>query len=247
LAKFEACWDQLPQLASLGAQKNFTLFMARLRERGAFTTDSIYFERLVAKAILFKKADRIVANLQFGGYKANIVYYTIARLSHATAQRLDLGRIWEQQDLDEDLQDAIAELSEIAFKVIAELTPHGANVTEWCKRDQCWRLMKEQPWTVPMAVERSLVASGRRAAAPSATNGQRDEDPLIEEMTAVGADGWLALSNWAKETGNLQPWQRKIAYDIGVRIKRGRDPSYKQAVQGKRIVDAAAERGFHPG
>ncbi len=53
---------------------------------------TIYFERLIAKAILFKKTDRIVARQEFGGYKANIVYYTIAKLSHATAQRLEPRR-----------------------------------------------------------------------------------------------------------------------------------------------------------
>jgi hypothetical protein len=248
LAKYETCWDQLPHLASLGAQKNFTLFMGRLRERGSFIPDATYFERLVAKAILFKETDRVVAGMQFGGYKANIVYYTIACLSHVTAQRLNLAAIWEHQDLDDDLREAIGDLSHLAFYVITELTPRGANVTEWCKREQCWRLMQEQPWTLPHQVERSLVGRRRGDVSESASsNGQGDEDRLIAEVAAIGGDGWLALSNWAKETGNLQSWQRKIAYDIGVRIKRGREPSYKQAVQGKRIVEAAADRGYHPG
>lgn len=248
LAKYETCWDQLPHLASLGAQKSFTLFMSRLRERGPLTPDPAYFERLVAKAILFKTTDRIVASTQFGGYKANIVYYTIARLSHVTAQRLNLIAIWEQQDLDDDLQNAIADLCHLAYYVIADLTPSGANVTEWCKREQCWRLAKEQPWTLPPAVARSLVAGTRSTPGLSGTtNGQpEEEDGLISEMTEVGGEAWLALSNWAKETGNLQSWQRKIAYDIGVRIKRGREPSHKQAVQGKRILEAAAERGYRP-
>jgi AIPR protein len=249
LAKFETCWDQLPHVASLGAQKNFTLFMARLGERGASTPDAGHFERLIAKAILFKTTDRIVAKKTFGGYKANIVYYTIARLSHATAQRLDLHAIWELQAVQPAVEDALGDLAEIAFHVIAELTPGGANVTEWSKREQCWRLMKEQRWTVPAAVEPLLVGRGSAgsSAAVAGSNGHMEQDhPLIAEMAAVGADGWLAISNWAKETDNLQSWQRKIAYDIGVRIKRGRDPSYKQAVQGKKIVDAARQRGFSP-
>src|SRR5262249_39029933 len=77
VAKFEAVWDQYPHLASLGAQKNFIHFMTRMKERGGLTPDAMYFERLIAKAILFKKTDRIVAQQEFGGYKANIVYYTI--------------------------------------------------------------------------------------------------------------------------------------------------------------------------
>lgn len=246
LAKYEMCWDQLPHVVSLGAQKNFTHFMAGLQTRGVGEPDPAYFERLIAKAILFKATDRIVAAKQFGGYKANIVYYTIARLSHATAQRVDLTGIWEGQIISTELQQAVSELSEVAFGVIAEKTPNGANVTEWCKREQCWRLMREQPWNVPRPLQSLLVAMGP-AASRSNLNGDRsdvEDDPLVAEMAAIGGDGWLAIANWAKETSNLAPWQRKLAYDIGVRMKRGRDPSAKQAAQGKKIAATARELGF---
>ena len=69
-------------------------------------------------------------------------------------------------------------------------------------------------------------------------------DPAVEECAGIDPDSWFALSNWAKETSNLQPWQRKLAYDIGVRIKRGRPPSPKQAQYGKRILDEARRLGF---
>ena len=63
-----------------------------------------YFERLVAKAILWKRTERLVTEQQFGGYRANIVAYAIAKLSHSTAQRIDLGRIWSEQALDPTLE-----------------------------------------------------------------------------------------------------------------------------------------------
>ena len=51
---------------------------------------------LVAKAILFRRAERLVSAQEFGGYRANIVTYTLALLSNKTAQRIDLERIWER-------------------------------------------------------------------------------------------------------------------------------------------------------
>ncbi len=251
IAKFEAPWDQFPHLASLGAQKNFILFMTRMKDRGAFNPDGIYFQRLVAKAILFKKTDRIVARQEFGGYKANIVYYTIAKLSHATAQRLNLTEIWDEQDISPPVEAALEELCHVAYRVIAELTPGGANVTEWAKKEQCWRLMREQPWDVPASLRRHLV--GRTAGgsdesglvtAPDADNAA--EAAVIAEVSAVGPDGWLALASWAKETGNLAAWQRGLAFGIGVRLRRGSDPTMKQAIQGKKILDAAASVGYVP-
>ncbi len=47
----------------------------------------------------------------------------------------------------------------MAYHVIAERAPSGANVTEWAKREQCWRLMREQPWDVPP----SLSSTSRRS------------------------------------------------------------------------------------
>src|SRR5690606_13438191 len=78
LAKYENTWMQLPHIVSLGAQKNFNEFTIRLKERGRVDVDARYFEHLIAKAIIFSRADRIVHDQNFGGYKANIVTYTIA-------------------------------------------------------------------------------------------------------------------------------------------------------------------------
>ena len=61
LAKFENTWAQRPWEVSQGAQKNFTAFMLALHRRGPVQPDVAYFQRLVAKAILFRRAERIVS------------------------------------------------------------------------------------------------------------------------------------------------------------------------------------------
>ena len=73
LAKFENTWDQLPHIVSRGAQKSFVHFMERLEARGRFEPDAEYLRALVAKAILFKRTERLVTEQNFGGYRANIV------------------------------------------------------------------------------------------------------------------------------------------------------------------------------
>ena len=54
----------------------------------------------------------------------------------------------------------------------------------------------------------------------------------------------MALSSWAKETGNLQSWERSLAFNLGKLARQGRTPSRKQATQGKRILDEARRLGF---
>ncbi|NLW12223.1 MAG: AIPR family protein, partial [Clostridiaceae bacterium] len=73
LAKYENTWDQMPYFVSEGAQKNFKRFTLRLEERQLPLPNQEYYQCLIAKAILFKQAEKIVQRMQYGGYRANIV------------------------------------------------------------------------------------------------------------------------------------------------------------------------------
>jgi hypothetical protein len=89
-----------------------------LAARGGFDVDETYFKRLIAKAILFKRAEKLVQDEQFGGYRANIVTYTLAYLAHQTAQCIDLDKIWREQRISAVLQDAIRVTSRKIHQVI---------------------------------------------------------------------------------------------------------------------------------
>jgi hypothetical protein len=141
LAKFEHTWDQLPHIVSLGAQKNFAKFTVGLAEKSRPEPDETYFNQLIAKAILFKSAEKIVQNEKFGGYRANIVTYTLAYLSYRMQQGIDLDRIWKQQSLTPSLQQAIQVISREVHQVITN-PPDGRNVTEWCKKESCWKAIQ---------------------------------------------------------------------------------------------------------
>jgi hypothetical protein len=248
VAKYENTWDQLPHIVSRGAQKSFVEFMQRLEQRGRFEPEIDYFRHLVAKAILFKRAERIVTEQAFGGYRANIVTYSVALISHHTAQRLDLDRIWEHQDIDEPTARTIADLSHQVYAVLTD-PPGAANVTEYAKRETCWKRVRELSITLPDDLVAELVPVGRpaRSVASVGLSGvQPEEQQAIEKVTAVGADGWFALSRWAKQTENLQPWERSLAFSLGKLVRHGRSPSRKQAVQGERILEDAHRLGFRP-
>jgi hypothetical protein len=141
LAKFEHTWEQLPHVVSLGAQKNFAKFTVNLTENSPPEPDETYFIHLVAKAILFKSAEKIVQNEKFGGYRANIVTYTLAYLSYKSQQSIDLNQIWRHQHLTPSLQVSIQTISREIHQVITN-PPDGRNVTEWCKKESCWKAIQ---------------------------------------------------------------------------------------------------------
>ena len=160
LAKYENTWDQLPWQVSEGAQKNFHRFMLRLKERKGFIPDEIYYQHLIAKAILFRQAEKLVQKQQYGGYRANIVTYTLAFLSFKTAQRIDLDRIWKEQSLSPALENEIVEISRFIQKLIVN-PPGGANVGEWCKKEKCWHTIREYEYTLGDELQSELLSVAR--------------------------------------------------------------------------------------
>ena len=118
MAKFENTWDQLPYQVSEGAQKNFRRFTLRLNEHKAQLPDEKYYQNLVAKAIMFRRTEKLVQQQQYGGYRANIVTYTLAFLSFKTAQRINLERIWKEQGLTPALEQEIISVSRLVHESI---------------------------------------------------------------------------------------------------------------------------------
>jgi hypothetical protein len=246
LAKFENTWDQLPHIVGRGAQKNFAEFTLRLAERRRGEPDDAYYKHLIAKAILFRRAERLVSAQDFGGYRANIVAYTLAYISHATAHRINLDRIWDEQDVSEALREFIIDTSHQVYRTLTN-PPSAANITEWAKREACWQRVRALDVPPPTELDRELITlDGRQQGKPVTGIEAPDEEErsLIERIAKVPAETWLALSHWARETGNLQGWQRRIAYSLGVQARRGREPSRRQAVQAEKILEEAERLGF---
>jgi AIPR protein len=143
VAKYEMSWMQHPDIVSRGAETNFLEYIDRMIE-SKVKPDQQYFKNIIAKAILFKTVDRIVKNQDFGGYKANIVTYTIAYFSYINKGYMDFATIWENQKVDLDICEKLEKLSKIVFNHIIATPSDTTNVTQWCKKQRCWDKLKEK-------------------------------------------------------------------------------------------------------
>ena len=182
----------------------------------------------------------------FGGYRANIVTYTLAYLAHQTAHRIDLERIWRDQDISEALSDAIVQASHEVHTVLTK-PPGGANVTEWAKKEACWDRVRQLAVAVSSALEAELIPLHRSSKSKPVTGIEapdEEERRLIDDVASVPGETWFDLSHWAKQTDNLLGWQRAIAFTLGRLAKQGRNPSRKQAIQGIKILEEARRLGF---
>jgi hypothetical protein len=250
LAKILNSWSRLPHIVSSGAQKNFVSFMRNLREtRGStWEPDENFYRELIAKVILFNTATRIVRKEGFPAYRANIVCYLIAYLSHRTGGELDFDAVWKDQSVSTALETLLRSWSHPVAEAI-QASAGGRNVTEWCKKEGCWIAVKAGDLYLPQELppefaehhDNDTSIAKRPTLSP-------DERASLAECMKLSAEQWFALHLWGRRNGNLAEWQAGIAHTLSSYAAGGwqRMPSVKQARQAIRILEAAREQGAWP-
>lgn len=152
LAKFENVFDDHPRWVNLGSQKNFARYALRIGKEWEKSSDGfneLYFRRAIARGILFRATEKLVSAQPWynGGYRANIVAYTLSMLGEITKRRktsIDYHHIWAAQKVDDVLLQALIIIATAVNEDIIR-PPQGIfNISEWCKRESCWTRLLEQ-------------------------------------------------------------------------------------------------------
>ncbi len=150
LGRVENMWDAEPKWVNLGAQKNFVQFIDRVDKEWKHddkSFDAAYYKRAIARLLVFKATEKLVSAQEWyeGGYRANVVAYTIALASHLAKNRsmaLRYGQVWDCQAVSESLLDGLAELARHAFNALHSDDRAVQNVSEWAKRAALWERLK---------------------------------------------------------------------------------------------------------
>lgn len=146
-AKCIMCWLKYPHIVSKGLETNFIKYSEMIQEQKIGIPDDQFFCDLISQVILFKDCDKIVDEQNFGGYKAQINYYTIALLSEFYSNLVDFKYIWQHQRIS---PETALKIQELCYKVWNHFdNPYtngarGVNVTQWCKHEECWELLKKR-------------------------------------------------------------------------------------------------------
>ncbi|NVJ19163.1 AIPR family protein [Myxococcus sp. AM010] len=197
VATFIHCWEGRPHTVSLGAQKNFRTFAEGLARPGAeVVPDERYFQQLVARGILFRTCQQLAREMKIGAYRANVVSYSVAYLGHHAGNRVSLDRVWVEQRASREVEDAFAAI----LAPVEECLRHGAdgrNVTEWCKREECWTLVRALD--VPAVKQLGAAAAIPGKSMPRAGPKPREGSRPLEDLPALAR----ALSG--REVHDLRP------------------------------------------
>ncbi|WP_041855992.1 AIPR family protein [Candidatus Korobacter versatilis] len=218
LAKYENAWRQLPHLVSQGAQKNFLSFSSYASDawdKNEVQFNDEYFKRVVAKAILFRRTEQIVSKQRWyqGGYRANIVAYSISKLSRmieveAPGRALDFRSIWLRQALTPATETQIAKIAESVFDVIVNPAGGFQNITEWGKKELCWKRVAE--------LEIPLDSTFYKELADHESDLQQKKDSAVDQKIEIGieqqasvlqlgASYWKQIREFGAREGLLSP------------------------------------------
>ena len=141
-AKCAMCWLQNPHIVSKGLETNFVKYSEMIQNEEIGSPDEKFYCDLIAQVILFQRCDKIVDSQNFGGYKANINYYTIALLSAFHSDLVDFDYIWQKQCLTPELSDKIKTVCYKVWNHFMNPDVKGINITQWCKKEGCWEMLK---------------------------------------------------------------------------------------------------------
>lgn len=141
-AKCMMAWMRYPNVVSKGLETNFIEFSAMIKNGDVPKPSQESYISMISKVILFKECDKLVAKQNFGGYKAQINYYTIALLAEFHSDEVDDTDIWKRQGISPELSIRIEELIMKVWNHFMNPEVVGINITQWCKKEECWKLLK---------------------------------------------------------------------------------------------------------
>lgn len=138
LAKYINAWNKLPDIVSLGSQKNFDKFMNSIagpEGSEAPLPNVADFKAMIAKARIFRDTQKLIRPM-FQAFQANVTAYVISILADKLGDRIDLDRIWTRQSISPELMSQIATWAKEVNEVLHR-TAGGRMVSEWAKKPEC--------------------------------------------------------------------------------------------------------------
>lgn len=257
LAKFENVWDDHPKWVNLGAQKNFARYAGRIGKEWTKSADGFnefYFRRVIARGIIFRATEKLVSDQPWynGGYRANIVAYAIASLNEVCrrlGKAIDYSKVWNTQALPTTLQEALTVAAKYVNDDIVHPPAGISNISEWCKKDQCWARLQGALEKLRSALPDrffedllSLQEQGEERKDAKITqkidNGIETQKRILE----VPADQWKVIIQELGRRRMLTPREAgvlQIAAQIPAKI-----PTEKQCLVLIGVLDKARNEGL---
>ncbi len=234
-----------PHIVVRGNEKNYAQFIANNLPENTKRINNVYFEDTIAKCILFKNADKrygIKPN-SIGEMKQVVVPYTLSLLNIITDNKLDLYKIWKNQDVSPELSDFIYDLMKQVNQFILD-TYNGQHYIEKAKKEECWELVKNHSWDFNMKDIQADLIDERN---PPKRNTDIDiaEEELAQNKAVIKSIPpalWNEILQWGKDSELLDITKQTVVSNIAFKLRQNKNIADEEYQKGVEILDIVAKQ-----
>ncbi len=162
-------------------------------------------------------------------------------------KNLDLVQIWKDQKLSSALEAQLLAIAELANEHIQNTPEHITNVTEWCKKEWCWKKFQELSIPLHHDVAVGLLDNDEiKSRKKSAEKIQKIDNGIFAQnyVFEKGSEYWKKAARFGLEGAFLSPKEMGIlgiACQIPAKI-----PTEKQSKTVVEIEKKLKDEGFFP-
>jgi len=233
-----------PHIIVRGNEKNYSQFIGNNLPENVKKINNVYFEDAISKCILFKNADKrygIKPN-SIGEMKQVVVPYTLSLLNIITENKLDLFKIWKNQEVSKELSDFIFEMMKKVNQFIVE-TYNGQHYIEKAKKEECWDLVKNNSWIFNLnEIREDLINPAnppKRNTDIDITSEELEQNKALIKSIPPGL--WNEILQWGKESEKFDTIKQTVVSNIAFKLRQNRNLADDEYQKGVEILDIVAK------
>lgn len=250
LAKYVNSWQEVydgkklvigPHFVVRGNQKNYVQFMNYNFDK---KPDNIFFEDTIAKAILFRAAEKVygIKPNAIGDMRYITVPYSIAWLGYQLNYKLDLYKIWKNQSVSDNLSSLLYKIMVKVEAFIKKNAP-GSLYGEYAKKEECWNAVKNEDFNIDLSSIKEDVET-------KATKRQRISDDEIakaefeaslERINSVHYEIWKNIEEWGQTDDRLTKYMCDMANTMSNRLRFNRQLTSIEISNAHKILDIVTQ------
>lgn len=233
-----------PHFVVQGKEKNYAQFIGNNLPENIKKINNVYFEDAIAKCILFKNADKRygIKPKSIGEMKQVVVPYTLSLLNNITNNKLDLYKVWKNQDVSNELSDFIYDLMKQVNQFILD-TYNGQHYIEKAKKEECWNLVKNHSWKFSLNKIKSDLIDEKNPP-----KRKIDVDIIEEELIqnkeiikSIPPALWNEILQWGKESELFNLTKQTVISNIAFKLRQNKIIADEEYQKGVEILDIVAK------
>ena len=231
LGRVYTAWHQHPDISILGPQKCYPEFIKKFENT---VPDNIFFEDFVATLIIFRYMEKKnPVFLEFHQLKAQMTVYTLAMLYHVTNGNISLYKIWQNQDLSDNLKAFVNNLAKQLYEKLSADKPDTVTFRDFCKSAKTWEATKKYTFNLDISSITNDFKTKNEDVARKEM-GRNITENERKDVERLGVQFWDGLSRLDTELFTELEYQ--LMQQIVQSFTTGKQLTPVQIYEGKQLI-----------